>query len=261
LDAAPPSTALRVSSVAKSFPATTGDVEVLRHIDLDVTGPCIVTVVGTNGVGKSTFLRILAGLLEAERGLVDFTPALVAGAFGYMPQSNPVLPWRRVDEDIALPLQIQGVPRGERRARAREAVGALGVDLPLAARCDSLSGGQRQVVNLCRAMIAMRTNSVLLMDEPFSSLDPMARVQVARHLQTVLDLFRPLIILTSHDLDLAIMCSDVIIPFRHKPVEVRQSDLMRVRLPRPREPEARQGAEYQQLLIELERIFYGGPQA
>ena len=258
MNAASSSTALRVSSLAKSFSAATGAVEVLRHIDLDLQGPCVVSVVGTNGVGKSTFLRILAGLLEADRGVVLFKPPLAPGTFGYMPQSNPVLPWRRVDEDIALPLQIKGVGREERRARARGVLNALGVDLPVAARCDSLSGGQRQIVNLCRAVIAMRRNSVLLMDEPFASLDPNARLQVARHLQTVLDLYAPLIVFSSHDLDLTIMCSDFIIPFRQKPVDVRHADVLRVNLPRPREPEMRQTGEYQRLLLQSEQIFYGG---
>jgi NitT/TauT family transport system ATP-binding protein len=258
LEAGLSSVTLNVSSVAKAFRTATRSAQVLRHIDLQLSGPCVVSVVGANGVGKSTFLKILAGLIDPDGGVAAFAPAVTPGSFGYMPQSNPVLPWRRVDEDIALPLQIQGISRLERRARAREIVAALGVELPLAARCGSLSGGQRQLVNLCRALVAMQKNSVLLMDEPFSSLDPAARIQVARYLQTVLDLFSPLVILSSHDLDLAIMCSDLIVPFRAKPVEVGRDDVLRVNLPRPRQPDVRQTEEYRHLFMQTEEIFYRG---
>lgn len=249
--------------VSKSFPGADGlPLSVLADVSLRLQSPAIVSIVGFNGTGKTTLLRIMAGLLRADSGEVKLdSQSPEQGRIGYVPQSNPVFPWRRIDDDIALPLEIQGVPRSERRRLAAELVGRFSFPLPLHARSNTLSGGQKQLVNLCRALIGNPPPKILLLDEPFSALDPIVRQEFVAHLQAVRKEFNLVILLTTHYLDLAILASDYIVPFRQRPASVTQKDMMPIPFGFPRTSHLRSSAAYQTLLERVENIFEKTPLA
>jgi NitT/TauT family transport system ATP-binding protein len=156
-----------------------GAVRALEGISLEVPAGGFTTVVGPSGCGKTTLLRILAGLDRATAGRVAFvapdgTPldASQAGV-GIAFQEPRLLPWRTVVDNIALPLQLAGAPRAARRTRAAEMARAVGLGDALTRLPGQLSGGMRMRAAIARALV--REPRVLLLDEPFGSLDEITR--------------------------------------------------------------------------------------
>lgn len=248
-------TSVVVSHIAKTF----HDVEVvpaLADVSLEVHSPAVVSIVGANAVGKSTFLRLLAGLLQPDSGTITvngISPSHVR--VGYVPQSNPVFPWRRVKDDIAIPLEIQRVPLEARRLEAERLVARFSFDLPLNRRSHGLSGGQRQLVNLCRALVGPEPPELLLLDEPFAALDPISRHEFLGHLQRVMADFGLVAFLTTHLIDLAIMSSDLVVPFKSRPVILLEEDVIPISIPRPRTDSVRSSTEFMETLGKIESTF------
>lgn len=251
-------TSVSVEQIEKGFRdgASNETVPVLSGVSLKIDGPAIVSIVGPNGVGKTTFLRLLAGVLQADRGtiLIDGEPPPRC-RIGYVPQSNPVFPWRRVEDDIAIPLEVLGLPRDERRSHVMRLVKHFSFDLPLERRTYGLSGGQRQLVNLCRALVGPEPPRLLLLDEPFAALDVTARQEFLDHLQRIFSEFKPLVFLTTHQLDLAVLSADMVVPFQRRPVSCSDEQRISVSLSRPRNPELRTSATFQGLLSSVENAF------
>jgi len=247
-----------IKQLEKSFKdgASNKVVPVLSGVSMKIDGPAIVSIVGPNGVGKTTFLRLLAGVLQPDRGtiLIDGEPPPRC-RIGYVPQSNPVFPWRRVEDDIAIPLEILGLSREQRRAHVLRLVKEFSFDLPLERRTQGLSGGQRQLVNLCRALVGPEPPRVLLLDEPFAALDVTARQEFLQHLQRVFTEFKPLVFLATHQLDLAVLSADMVVPFRSRPVSCWDSQVILVSIPRPRTAELRASSSFQGILATVESAF------
>jgi sulfonate transport system ATP-binding protein len=194
--------AARVRGHDRSF----GDVQVLRDIDLDVRNGEFVVLLGRSGCGKSTLLRSLADLDPAPTEQVQ-----VDGRTGVAFQEPRLLPWRKVRENVELALLNTGNPE-ERRSRGRLAEATL-TEVGLAAKLDAwplqLSGGQAQRVSLARALVS--NPALLLLDEPFSALDALTRIEMH---QLVIELWRRhsmAILLVTHDVDEALALADRIV--------------------------------------------------
>ncbi|TPW01242.1 MAG: NitT/TauT family transport system ATP-binding protein [bacterium] len=172
----------------------------LGPIDLTIAAGEIVAVVGASGAGKSTLLRLLAGLEPRSEGTVQRAD----GRTGFVFQSATLMPWADALANVALPLELSGMARPEARARATEALTAVGLGDRLDARPRQLSGGMAMRVALARALVT--EPDLLLLDEPFAALDSVTRRRLIEDLHRLWSARtpRPAIVFVTHDVEEAV---------------------------------------------------------
>jgi osmoprotectant transport system ATP-binding protein len=204
--------------VTKRYPDGTVAVD---GLDLEVPAGKTMVLVGPSGCGKTTSLRMINRLVEPTHGtiLLDGTdikernPALLRRGIGYVIQQTGLFPHRTVEDNIATVPVLNGWPRKKARARARELMALVGLDPALAKRYPhQLSGGQQQRVGVARALAA--DPPVLLMDEPFSAVDPVVRASLQDELLSLQAELQKTIVLVTHDIEEAIKVGDVVALFR-----------------------------------------------
>lgn len=174
----------------------------LGPIDLTVRPGEILAVVGASGAGKSTLLRLLAGLERPAEGTVVTQAG--RGRVGFVFQAATLMPWADALANVALPLELAGTPRAEARARAAEALAAVGLGDRAAARPRRLSGGMAMRVSLARALVT--EPELLLLDEPFAALDSVTRRRLIEDLHRLWAARapRPAIVFVTHDVEEAV---------------------------------------------------------
>jgi NitT/TauT family transport system ATP-binding protein len=213
-----------------------GEVPVLEHVSLTLKNNEIVALLGRSGCGKSSLLRIIAGLMPPTAGTVTIGGQRVDGPASQVAlvfQTFALFPWLTALENVEIGLEAQGVVPQERHKRALAAIDLIGLDGYESAYPKELSGGMRQRVGLARALVVHP--EVLLMDEPFSALD----VLTAETLRTdLLDLWcegrMPIssILMVTHNIEEAVLMSDRILVFSSNPGRIQAS--ITVDLPQPR---------------------------
>lgn len=202
--------------------AETGQVLGVHDCSLEVEEGEILVLMGLSGSGKSTLLRAVNGLAPVVRGSVtvslgDFTANVTEASeaellhlrrecVAMVFQQFALLPWRSVAENVALGLEVGGMPRAERAARVREQLELVGLSDWAERKVSELSGGMQQRVGLARAFATRAP--ILLMDEPFSALDPLIRTKLQDELLELQERLRRTIIFVSHDLDEAFRLGD-----------------------------------------------------
>jgi NitT/TauT family transport system ATP-binding protein len=164
-----------LSIMARDVVKTFGPAKVLSDLSFEIASGQFVAIVGPSGCGKSTLLRLFAGLERPTAGSVDFSDtARRRSRIACVFQEHALLPWRRATSNIALPLELQGLPREERRKRVAESLSLVGLTPPDGRkRPKELSGGMRMRVSLARALVTRP--ELLLLDEPFAALDDLLR--------------------------------------------------------------------------------------
>jgi ABC-type nitrate/sulfonate/bicarbonate transport system ATPase subunit len=241
--------ALRAERIRKSFARGGNREQPLLAID-DVTLHAapgeIVSILGPSGCGKSTLFNILAGLLRPSTGAVrigDTEVNGVSGLAGYMLQADLLLPWQTVIENATLGLRVQGVPKRQRRERAKELLTAFGLGDFIDEYPSRLSGGMRQRCAFARTLLFPR--NLLLLDEPLGALDAQTRLLMQEWLLAVLEQVRKTVLLVTHDIDEALFMSDSVYVLSRRPAVV--VDRIEVDLPRPRTPEVRESDRFTEL--------------
>ena len=227
-------TMLSLSDVSRDFITRGKTIQAKAGVSLDVSAGEFLTVVGPSGCGKSTLLNIVCGLLAPSRGSVLYKGARLTGVnteIGYVTQADNLYPWRTLRENVEFPLEIRGVARGERRARAAaliERVGLAGFEdhYPY-----ELSGGMRQRANIIRTLVY--DPEVILMDEPFGPLDAQTRLLLQDQLLKLWDGARKTIVFITHDLGEAVALADRVVVMTARPGTVRR--ICPVPLERPRD--------------------------
>jgi len=226
---------LAIDGVSKRFVARDGrTIEALERTHLTVAAGEFVTIVGPSGCGKSTLLNLIAGLTPASDGAVRYRGQPIAGvnrAIGYITQQDNLFPWRTLRDNVAFPLELAGVPRKERRARADGWLAKVGLSGFGNAYPHELSGGMRQRGNIVRTLIY--EPSVILMDEPFGPLDAQTRLTLQALLLSIWETARSTVLFVTHDLTEAIGLADRVILMSARPGRIVRAD--RVAIARPRD--------------------------
>jgi NitT/TauT family transport system ATP-binding protein len=229
---------IEVDHVFKTYPvADRGERLVLDDLNFRLVPGEIVAVLGKSGSGKSTFLRLIAGLSEPSNGEVRYRGVPVKGPVrgaGMVFQSFALFPWLTVLGNVELGLEALNVPKDERRKRAEAAIDLIGLDGFESAYPKELSGGMRQRVGFARALVI--NPDVLLLDEPFSALDVLTAETLRGDL---VDLWHDRkiptqsILMVSHNIEESVEMADRILVFSSDPGRIRAE--IRVPLPRPRD--------------------------
>ena len=211
----------------------------LQGLDLDVRRGEFVTIVGPSGCGKSTLLSLVAGLLEATAGEIRIGGTRIAEPYtdlGFVFQSDLLLDWRTVTGNVLLPCVMRGLDEKAHVDRARELLASVGLEGFEDKRPFELSGGMRQRVALCRALLL--DPPMLLMDEPFGALDALTREQMQVDLQTVWHRTQKTVLFVTHSISEAVFLSDRVIgddaPARRHPRDPRRRPEAAARPQRPR---------------------------
>lgn len=215
---------------------------VLDHVSLAVEPGEFVSLLGPSGCGKSTLLRIIDGLTSPTSGRVIVngidSPA-PAQDRGFVFQADSLLPWRTTEENVELGLEMRGVPRAARRSEVERLLVMVGLVEFRRRYPHELSGGMRQRANLARALAV--DPPVLLMDEPFGSLDAQTREFMQAELLRIWEATRKTVLFVTHSIEEAIVLSDRVLLMSARPGRIRRE--FRIDLPRPRDPAVRRTPE------------------
>ena len=196
-------------------------VEVIRSVSFDLARGEIVSIVGPSGCGKTTLLNLVCGLLAASSGTVLWHGQKLAGVpprIGYMLQKDLLLPWRTAVQNVTLGLEVKGIGRRDRAAKARDLLERLGLDAFADYYPSTLSGGMRQRVALARTLAS--DPEVLLLDEPFSALDFQTKILIERDTARLIRGEGRSLLLITHDVEEAVSLSDRVVVLSHRPCTV-----------------------------------------
>jgi NitT/TauT family transport system ATP-binding protein len=226
--------AVSIRGVSKCYEVRAGDdVLALDRIDLDIEPGSFVAIVGPSGCGKSTLLSLLAGLAPVTSGHLGIDGDEVVKPHpkaGVVFQSDLLLYWRSVMGNVLLPIEIKGLSRAAYTERAQELLGQVGLRGFDNKFPNELSGGMRQRVAICRALI--QEPGLLLMDEPFGALDALTREQMIMDLQTMWMRLRNTVLFITHGIDEAVFLADRVIVMSPRPGRI---DLdLKIDIPRQR---------------------------
>jgi ABC-type nitrate/sulfonate/bicarbonate transport system ATPase subunit len=237
---------LLAQGVSKTFHRGRQTLETLASIDMSVEAGEFVTVIGPSGCGKSTLFNIIAGIETLDAGTIAIdgeTEGERAGKTGYMPQKPLLLPWKTVEENVMLGLDVRHVPRKQAQAEAHALLKRFGLMEFAQHYPATLSGGMSQRVALLRTVLFNR--SALLLDEPFGALDALTRLSCQVWLLDVWQEFHSSILFITHDVREAILLSNRIYVLSARPARVLQ--VVEVHLPYPRQPQQLVSADAAQL--------------
>lgn len=194
-----------------------GDAAVLESLTLTVAPGEVVAVIGPSGCGKSTLLNVIAGLLAPDRGELAVEPGAV---IGYVFQQPRLLPWRTALRNVEFALEQRRSPTGAKgRARALEALELVGLAEAAERLPSELSGGMQQRVALARALAP--APGVLLLDEPFASVDALTRTDLQEELAAIVRRTRTTVVLVTHDIDESLLLADRVAVMSASPARIR----------------------------------------
>ena len=245
---------IEIRGVGKTYHSARGSLRALEPLDLAIAEQQFVSLVGPSGCGKSTLLMIVAGLLAPSEGEVRIQSARVAGPYtnlGMVFQRDVLLDWRDALSNVLLQAEMRDQDRRAWEPRARELLRLVGLDGMERKFPWELSGGMRQRVAICRALL--HDPPLLLMDEPFGALDALTRDQLNLELQRIWSTSRKTVLFVTHSISEAVFLADRVVVMSPRPGQIVET--LDVELPRPRRLAVRESPEFGAYSQRIRTIF------
>ncbi|WP_327181489.1 ABC transporter ATP-binding protein [Streptomyces sp. NBC_01334] len=224
---------ISVSGVTHDFAGRSRTVRALEDVSFSVDKGQFVSILGPSGCGKSTLLSLVSGLVEATRGEVRVDGGLIRSTghdMGMVFQSDLLLDWRNAIDNILIQVEFRGLKRSDYADAARELLAKTGIEQFAEAMPKQLSGGMRQRVGICRALI--HDPSLLLMDEPFGALDAITREKINVDLLNIVGASGKTVLFVTHSIEEAVFLADRVLVMSGRPGRLIAD--IEVPVPRPR---------------------------
>lgn len=237
---------LTVRSLSITYPDHNGGLRALEDITFDVCPQEFICFLGPSASGKTTLLKVIAGLLSPGEGNVNFLQDHLP-RIGMVFQQANLMPWRSVLDNIKLPLELEGMDGSEARLRAQEMIDLVGLNGFEESWPRDLSGGMAQRVGLARALI--HDPDLLLLDEPFGALDAITREHMWEELSRIWQARRKTVIMVTHSINESLFLADRVLVLTQRPGKIKMD--VEVDLPRPRMDEIRYTPHFAKLARKL----------
>lgn len=239
------------NDISKKFSQDTErEVAALAGINFTIEENEFVSIIGPSGCGKTTLLKIVAGLIKPDKGKVIYQDSRQPNAILVF-QDQGLLPWLNVMDNIGLGLELKGIPKADRREQVLDFMRRIRLEGFEGHFPHELSGGMRQRVALARAFL---TNpDILLMDEPFGSLDAQTRIILQEELLNLLRTEPKTVLFVTHDIDEAILLGDQVIVISDRPGKVQRS--IRVPIERPRDMQTKDNPIFKEIQTQIWQLL------
>jgi NitT/TauT family transport system ATP-binding protein len=247
---------LDIEAVGKIYPTPQGGITALKNVAFSIGAAEFVSLLGPSGCGKSTLLRCIAGLEPVSGGRIALNGATIDGPpedMGIVFQRDVLFDWLTVLRNILLPCRVRRLPVNDWMPRARALLDMIGLGAFESRFPWELSGGMRQRVALCRALLL--NPSLLLMDEPFGALDAMTRDELNVELQRIWLVDAKTVLFVTHSIVEAVFLSDRVVVMSRSPGSVE--DIVSIELPRPRPLAIRETPDFSIYVARIRRLFEG----
>ena len=224
---------IQLKNINKIYQTKEEPVVAVKDADFDIKQSEFIAIVGPSGCGKTTILKMLAGLVPYTSGTITIDGKVVDRPqtnLGIIFQDAVLLDWRNVLSNVMLQIEIRGMDRSKYEAKAMELLGAVGLDGFESKNPYELSGGMKQRVSICRALV--HDPPLLLMDEPFGALDALTREQISMDIQHLWMEERKTVMLITHSIPEAVLLADRVIVMSPRPGQI--VEIFDIDLPRPR---------------------------
>ena len=250
---------VRLAGVGKSFEASGATTEALRDIDLEIGRGEFISLIGPSGCGKSTLLRVIGDLTQPSGGTLEVNGKPAGRArldrdYGIVFQSPTLFDWRRVADNVRLPLELFGYDRAAQAERTREMLELVGLTEFADHYPYQLSGGMQQRVSIARALAF--SPSLLLMDEPFGALDEMTRERMNSEVLGIWARTGITVVFVTHSIPEAVFLSSRVAVMSARPGRILR--LVEIDLPRPRGLETRESPHYFSHITEVREALRAG---
>ena len=239
--------AISVHHLGITFWDKNGVTEALKDVSFSIAPQDFVCILGPSGSGKTTVLRILSGLIQPTTGTVHFGNTKTKPVIGLVFQQANLMPWRTVTENITLPLELRGLNDQEIKDKTQAMIELVGLQDFAQVWPASLSGGMAQRVAIARALI--QDPDLLLLDEPFGSLDALTRERMGVELLRIWQSRRKTVVMVTHSISESLLLADRVIMLTPRPGRILLD--VKVDLPRPRQEDVR----YSPKFIELSKAL------
>jgi NitT/TauT family transport system ATP-binding protein len=249
-----PRAVIELDGITKTYRTSDGEVPSLRPVDVRIQDGEFVVIVGPSGCGKTTLLKMIAGLLPPTSGEIRVGGRVVTRPHrdvGIVFQAPLLLPWRRVLDNVMMPVEVKGLPRAIYRQRALGLLKMVGLEGFEQKYPWQLSGGMQQRVSICRALV--HDPKIMLMDEPFGALDAMTREKMNVELQRIQLETRKTALLITHSIPEAVFLGDRVLVMTQRPGAIAAT--YQVSLPRPRSLDVMADATFVALTQQIRKHF------
>ena len=244
-----PAPILAVQQMDMIFPDDNGGLHAVENISFEVRPQEFLCVVGPSGCGKSTLLRVIAGLLNPSKGKISFAGSMPR--IGMVFQESNLMPWRSVLENITLPLELEKMDPEETHKKAHDLIDLVGLTGFEESLPRDLSGGMAHRVALARSLI--HDPDILLLDEPFASLDALTRERMGTELLRIWQARQKTVIMVTHSISEALFLADRVLVLTQRPGSIKLD--MEVALPRPRTEEMYYTSQFGEMAKKLKEAI------